>query len=240
MFQMLFDLDELPGLATRLKLFSHNRFNIFSFHDADHGLGGAGSLRSYVEGVLATAQLSLAGGRIALLCMPRIFGHVFNPLSVYYCHHANGALTAMIYEVNNTFGQRHTYLIPAAEQASGLIEQSCEKLFYVSPFMDMEMIYDFKLTPPGETIVTVVNGKDSEGTPLLYAAFNGKRRGLSDRTLTGALLAYPFQTLGVVAAIHWEALKLAVKGMRLRARPSAPAAGLTVVGAPTPSRGEAV
>ena len=229
MFQILFDLDELPDLGRRLRLFSHNRFNAFSFEDRDHGDGAAGPLRAYVERNLAAAGLTLGGGRILLLCLPRVFGHAFNPLSVYYCYDAAGALSAMIYEVNNTFGQRHSYLIPAAPSADRVARQTCAKGFYVSPFMDMDMTYEFTMTSPGETISTVVNGRGPGGAPLIHAAFAGRRRDLTDAVLGRALLAYPFITLGVVAAIHWEAVKLFAKGLRLRRRPPPPAGPVTRV-----------
>ncbi len=231
MFQILFDLDGLPDLDRRLRLFSYNRFNAFSFHDRDHGDGAACSLREYVDRVLGSAGLSLNGGRVALLCMPRVFGHAFNPLSVYYCHDAGGGLVAMIYEVNNTFGQRHTYLIPGTSSADGVARQTCSKGFYVSPFMDMDMTYEFTMTVPGESISTVVNGRGPTGAPLIHAAFAGRRRSLTDSVLGGTLLSYPFLTLGVVVAIHWEALKLFTKGLRLRHRPALPPTPVTVVAA---------
>ena len=148
MFQAVIDLDELPDLAARLNHFAHNHFALFSFHDLDHG-DGSGPLRPYVERVLGEAGLDLGGGPIRLLCMPRILGHVFNPLSIYYCHHPDGRLGAMLYEVNNTFGDRHSYLIPASDDG-GEIRQSADKRLYVSPFMDLDMVYDFRLTLPGE------------------------------------------------------------------------------------------
>lgn len=229
MFQMLFYLDDLPSLARRLKLFSHNGFNVFSFHDADHGDGASGPLRAYVDKVLAKAGLVVNGGRVALLCMPRLFGHVFNPISIYYCFGADKNIEAIIYEVNNTFGQRHTYLIPVNNNTDRAVKQSCAKEFYVSPFMDMDMNYDFKLSTPGVRIATAVNGSDFAGKPLIFAAFTGQRREFTDRALLVLLLAYPFLTLGVVVAIHWEALKLFFKGVRLRARPPPPSTDLTVV-----------
>jgi DUF1365 family protein len=240
MFQMLFYLDELPNLARRLKLFSHDKFNAFSFHDADHVDGAGGSLSAYVDRILAGAGLVVGGGRVALLCMPRLFGHVFNPLSIYYCFRANKTLMAVIYEVRNTFGQRHTYLISTNDIVGGVIKQSCAKEFYVSPFMDMNMNYDFKLTTPSGVIATVVNASDSAGQPLIFAAFTGQRRELTDRTLLAVLLAYPFLTLGVVVAIHWEAMKLFFKGVRLRDRPPPPSTDLTVVEPSASSRNAAV
>jgi DUF1365 family protein len=229
MFQMLFDLDELPNLHRRFRLFSHNRFNVLAFRDTDHGLGSSGSLRTYVETLLAQAGISGDCGPIRLLCMPRIFGHNFNPLSIYYCHDRSNALVAMIYEVSNTFGERHSYLIATTSPDGSVVRQSCDKGFYVSPFMDLEMRYDFRMTTAAETIATAVTGSRSDGAPLIFAAFTGRRRELSDVSLLRVLLAYPFLTLGVVAAIHWEALKLFVKGLRIRQRTPVGRAGLTVV-----------
>jgi DUF1365 family protein len=232
MFQMLLDVDEAPSLDGRLRLFSYNRPGPISFHDADHGDGEKRSLRVYVEHHLSNIGLSIDGGRILLLCMPRIFGHVFNPLSIYYCYGSDAALIAVIYEVNNTFGERHSYLIPAEELVDGSVRQSCDKTFYVSPFMDMDVRYDFKLSRPAATIATVVNGAAIDGGKLIFAAFRGERRAFSDQTLFRLLIAFPFQTLGVVAAIHWEALKLLAKGLRLRRRPEAPRYRVTTFRAP--------
>lgn len=227
MFQMLFDLDELSPLSERLRLFSHNSGNLLSFHDRDHG-DGRDCLREWVDQTLDAAGIATGGGKVLLLCMPRVLGHVFNPISIYYCHRATGELAAMLYEVNNTFGERHSYLIPVVDTAGDTINQSCDKAFYVSPFMDMAMRYDFQMTRPGETIATTVHGKDPAGALLIAAAFAGERRELTDAALASALLRYPLLTLKVVAAIHLEAAKLVLKGLRLRRRPPAPREAVSV------------
>jgi hypothetical protein len=231
-FQGLFDLDELPRLGRKLRLFSYNQTNVFALHDRDHGGGSARGLRPYVEDLLREAGLAVDGGRIALLCMPRIFGFIFNPLSIYYCYGADGPLRATVYEVNNTFGQRHSYVIPVDGADCDQVLQSCKKEFFVSPFMDMDMIYDFKLGLPGETVATCINGKGADGAPLIFASFAGEQRELSDPTLVTALVKYPLLSLGVVAAIHWEAVKLFAKGLRLRPRPSPPLAAVTIATPP--------
>ena len=228
MFQVLLDLDEGPALAARSRLFGWNRPALFSFQERDHGDGRPADLKAYVLETLAEAGIDLAGGRVAILCMPRILGHVFNPLSVYYCRRADGSLAAMLYEVNNTFGQRHSYLIPVAGDGDRDIRQACAKAFYVSPFMDMAMTYAFRLTEPGETLSTAIQGRDGAGRLLIAAAFAGARRRLDDRTLSWAFAAFPLLTLKVVAAIHWEAARLALKGLRLLPRPTAPARAVTV------------
>jgi len=128
-FWMLLDLDEIERLPRVLRLFSHNRFNAVSFHDADHGDGSATPLRAQVERHLAAAGIALGGGAIRLLCMPRILGYGFNPLSVYFCYQRSGLLAAILYEVHNTFGERHSYLIPtggpvsAGHRADAAIDQ---------------------------------------------------------------------------------------------------------------------
>jgi DUF1365 family protein len=230
LFQILVDLDDLPELDRRLRWFSHDRLNLFSVFDRDHGDGRAGPLRGYVEETLAGAGVDIAGGPIRLLCMPRLFGHVFNPISIYWCHRPDGRLAAMLYEVNNTFGQRHSYLIPVDPYAEqGMVRQVCAKAFHVSPFMDMAMTYDFAITAPGETISTSVNGRTTEGAPMITANFSGVRHALTDARLLRALIVFPLMTLKVVAAIHWEAAKLLAKGLRLKPAPRPPARPVSIV-----------
>ena len=231
-FWTLLDLDELPQLTKKLRLFSRERFNLFGFYNSGHGDGSATPLRAQVEAHLDKAGIDLDGGAIRLLCMPRILGFTFNPISVYYCYHRDGVLAALLYEVHNTFGERHTYLIPVEGVADGPLEQHCLKAFYVSPFMDMDIAYTFRVTPPGERIALVIDGSDPQNSGqdgrVLVASLAGERRELTDAALLSAFLAFPLLTLKVVAGIHWEALKLWIKGMRLRPRPPAPAP-ITVV-----------
>ena len=222
--QILFDLDAMPAL----RLFSHNRFNLVSFHDRDHLDGSGTDLRNQVEHALIDAGLQPDGGPIRLLCMPRILGHAFNPISVFFCHRRNGSLMALLYEVNNTFGQRHTYLIPVEDPEAKTIHQHCEKAFYVSPFMPMDMTYSFRVIPPGETTVIVVHGDDEQGR-VITAAFAGRRENLSDAALVSMLLTHGLLSLKVLGAIHWEAAKLWFKGLRIQPRPSPPDHAITIV-----------
>ncbi|MBS0532821.1 MAG: DUF1365 family protein [Proteobacteria bacterium] len=233
-FWMLIDLDETGALSERLALFSRNRFNLFSFHDADHGDGGPASLRAYVDRTLSEHNVDCRGGRIALLCMPRILGYVFNPLSIYFCHRADGSLAALLYEVRNTFGEMHSYLLPVSGDAP-LVHQHCAKEFYVSPFLGMDMTYDFRVAPPGERISVVVAADDKRG-PVLVASLSGERRALTDRALAAIFVSLPLMTLKVMAAIHWEALKIWWKGMRLYPRPPAPRQAVTA--GPVPGGGD--
>ena len=213
-FQLLLDLDEVDAVGRRLRLFSVGRANLFSHHDADHGAGKRGGLRAWAEETLAEAGIAFDGGRILLLAMPRVLGHVFNPLSIYYCHDRAGALAAVIYEVHKTFGERHAYALAAAPGPNGVVRQACAKSFRVSPFLGMEMTYEFALSAPGARIHTGVTALDASGRMVLTAAFAGERRPLGDRELLAALIRYPFLSLKVVAAIHLEAAKLWLKGVR--------------------------
>jgi len=224
----LFDLDELDGLDTSLKLFGYNRLNIVSFWNKDHGNGDGKALRPYVENILKTADIDIAGGPIRLLCYPRLFGYVFNPLSVYYCYSKDEALQAIIYEVSNTFGERHSYVIPTGAQSDGVIKQKCRKGFYVSPFMEMDAEYAFRMVAPSERISVSITQSDEEGT-LLKADFTGHETALSDKSLMHVITRYPLMTVKVILGIHWEALKLWRKGLKLITRPPAPTKAVTLV-----------
>jgi uncharacterized protein len=226
-FSLLLDLDGIDALAARLWLFSRNRFNLFSFHDKDYGDGSGNPLRVQVERHMTKAGLEPDGGSIRLLTMPRILGYAFNPLSVYFCHRRSGALTAILYEVNNTFGQRHSYLMPVTNDGQGPIVQHCPKRFYVSPFLDMNMTYTFRIVPPGERVGIAINGRDAQG-PIIVASLFGKRGALSDSGLALAFAVYPLLTLKVMIGIHWEALLIWLKGVRLRDRPPPPDRAVTL------------
>ena len=228
MLTLLLDLDELPALARRLRLFSVDRFNLFGFSAADHLAGGGDSLRAQVEAAMAAAGVAPDGGRILLLAMPRVLGTVFNPLSVFFCHGKDGTLRAVLYEVNNTFGQRHSYLIPLDRPAEGTIRQECAKRFYVSPFMDMALRYRFRLTQPGEKLGLAIEVSDQRGT-LLTAGLSARRRPLTDAALLRGFLRHPLMAAQVLGGIHWEALKLWRKGMRVRPRPAPPPAPISIV-----------
>ncbi len=219
---MLLDLAAMPNL----RWLGHNRFNLFSFHECDHG-AGVGPLQAWVEEKLREAGMDPDGGRILLLTMPRFLGHAFNPISLFFCHARDGALRAILYEVNNTFGQRHSYLIPVRLDETP-IRQNCAKAFYVSPFMDMGLDYAFTVHPPDAAFGLHIAVSDQQGL-MLNATMAGRRETLSDAVLLRTALAFPFQGLKVVAAIHWEALFIWVKGIALRPRPAPPSQAVSIV-----------
>lgn len=224
--QVLLDLDSLPALDRRLRFFSVGRFNLFSFRPDDHG-DGAGDPAGWARALMAQAGVD-ASGPVRLLCAPRVLGYAFNPLSVYFCHDGQGRLSGLVHQVNNTFGERHSYVIPAAPDADGLVRQACAKRFFVSPFMDMEMTYRFTVRPPGEQLTVRVDGADRNG-PLIAAIVTSRRRPLDDSQLLRAFLAQPWMAIAAPAGIGWGALRLWLKGVRYRHRPPAPARPATVV-----------
>jgi DUF1365 family protein len=225
-FWFVFDLDEIDALARTSKLFSHNRFNIFSFHDRDYGDRSGAPPRAYVERQMTQAGMAPDGGAIRLLTLPRMLGFVFNPLSVYFIHHPDGGLRAILWEVSNTFGERHSYLIPVADSEAPAIRQSCAKRLHVSPFLDMDMTYRFRVIPPAERMTVTITGSDVDGA-MIVAAMSGARKPFGDRELFRAFASVPFMTLKVMLAIHWEALRIWLKGVRFRASPPPPATSLT-------------
>lgn len=234
-WSVLLDLDELPTLDRRLRLFSVDRFNLFSFHARDRGDGTGRDLKGRVEEAMRRAGVVPDGGPIRLFTMPRLLGWSFNPLSIFFCHRRDGRLAAILWEVDNTFGERHGYLIPIEEIVDGEIRQSCDKAFHVSPFMDMEQTYAFRVRPPADLFSLVIDVHDAEGR-ILTARHLARRRDLTDGALLALFFAVPFLTLKVVGGIHWEALKLWLKGMRSRRKPPPPAVPISFV--PPRSTGE--
>lgn len=235
-FSMWLDLDEIPKLASHLRLFSHNRWNILSFQDRDHGPRDGRPLRPWLEATLWNAGIDIAGGPIRVLCFPRLFGYVFNPLSIWFCFHKNGTLKAILYEVGNTFGEWHGYLMPLTgkDPTSGVIRQSCDKVFHVSPFIDMAATYDFRLRVPDSALSILIEERYANGT-LLIAAQSGRRAPLTGRNLLRILLAYPLMTVKVIIAIHWEALRLWRKGVPFYRQPPRPSIDVSVGRADAPA-----
>jgi uncharacterized protein len=222
-FYLLLDIDRIDEAAHGLRLFSHNRFNLLAFHDRDHG-DRSGHLRPWAEKVLAGAGIALEGGRIRLLALPRLLGHVFNPISLWYCEHRDGTLRAVIAEVSNTFGEKHCYLLSAGGAAMAYeAPLDKDKCFHVSPFLDLVGRYRFTVGEPGERLRLVIH-ETREGRPLLDAAVAGERRPLRDGAILKLVALMPLMTLKVVAAIHWEALKLWLRGARFHSKPAPPRA----------------
>ena len=227
-FSCLFDVERLDALAGRLRLFSYNRANLFSLFDRDHT--GGESLASHLAQVAQTSGHGAQIARFMMLCYPRVLGYVFNPLTVYFGLDADDEVRLIIYEVTNTFGERKSYVLPAKPNATGLVHQECRKRLYVSPFNAVEGSYNFHATPPGAELTVGVALKTDHG-PVLKAHFRGTRSPFTDASLMRALARTGWMTVKVMAAIHYEALKLWIKGLRPVHRPPAPQTAITYVNA---------
>lgn len=227
-FSLLLDLDELPALTARLRLFSLGRFNLFSFHEADYGLSPGKPLKAQIEALVTQAGFVADGGPVRVLTIPRILGYAFNPLNVFFCHRRDGALEAIVCEVNNTFGERHAYVMSGQAAPGEPVRSACAKRFYVSPFMSMDMTYDFRIDPDPSGLMIGIRGSDADGA-MIMAVHATKRVELSDAALLRVFVSHPLMMLKVIGGIHWEALKLWWKGVKLVERPKAPDIPVTIV-----------
>jgi DUF1365 family protein len=219
---LLIDLDRLDDADRQSPLFGVNRPALYSFRARDHGERDGSNLRAFAQRRADEHGIDLTGGRVRLLCYPRLLGYAFNPLSMYFCDDAAGQLALMIYEVRNTFGDVYAYALPVrdGEMTEAGVRQQQEKEFYVSPFIDMPMRYHFRVSPPADDVKLRILETDAAG-PLLSATFSGKHQPLTTANLLRAFAAFPLVSFKIIAAIHWEALRLWIKGMRLVPRPSA-------------------
>jgi hypothetical protein len=217
---VLIDLNRLQEADGAARLFSVNRFNLVSFHERDHGPCDGTPLRAHVEAQLAARGVAGPLGRILLLAYPRCLSVVFNPLAIYYAFDRQERLAGVIYEVRNTFGERHSYVLPVTPGTitPAGVRQSARKAFYVSPFIAMDGTYDFRLGIDAGGLRLRILESDRQG-PLLATGFTGRPRDLTSFTALAAFGLVPLMTLKVVAGIHWEALRLWLKGLKPLPRP---------------------
>lgn len=222
-FSLLVDVDQLVTLAGMTRLLAINRAGILTFHERDHVEEDGETLRQFADRLLARAGLERPAARILLLAYPRMFGYVFNPLSTYFAYGDDDRPIAIIYAVRNTFGERHSYVAPilAGDISPAGIRQTRRKVFHVSPFMDMGLRYHFRIFPPGKTVRIRIH-ETAGKKPVMAATFNGVAAPLTDAMLARCLIRFPFMTMKVMAGIHWEALKLWLKGARFRTGPPPP------------------
>jgi DUF1365 family protein len=209
MWMMSVDLDE----TAETPLFRRNRPGLVSLHDADHGPRDGTALRPWVEAHLARLRLDRFAARIRFMMIPRVLGYAFNPIALFACHDASGRLGAVIHQVKNTFGDQTAYALPVADP-SGTIEQAAAKRMHVSPFFDMRGGYRFAFNDPAcdEFRLTIRYGADDQ--PRMTAFMRLQSRPLTDGALARLLLAMPLMPAKVFAAIHWEALRLKLRGAR--------------------------
>ena len=219
---------------------ARNRFGLVSFFDCDHGDGRADSL-AWLDEVLARERVDDADGEVWLHCYPRVVGHTFKPVSFWYCHRADSSLAAIVVEVNNTFGERHCYLLTGPDLAFGR-ELHATKVFHVSPFCDVAGGYRFRfmcsglhpaadgsrksIPMPSPTTIARIDHHDAHG-PLIETSVSGVLQPLSAAAIRHAFFGMPLMTLGVVARIHWQALRLWFKRVPVLRKPPAPSTFIT-------------
>ena len=212
-FSLLLDLSELELLNDKIRFFSFNKFNLISFFEKDHGNRDGTSLVNWVKNYLKKNQIETENIKIKLLCYPRIFGYVFNPLSVFFVYDKKEKLVSILYEVKNTFGEQHTYVF-RIDNENNLIQNNCSKKFHVSPFIQMDCNYFFKILIPGERLSIIIDQYDPTGK-ILFASQNGKKANLTGKELIKSYLKHPLMTFKIISAIHFEAFKLWIKGIKL-------------------------
>ena len=211
-FSLLIDLSEIHLLDKELKIFSYNKFNIISFYDKDHGARDGSSVENWVKDNLKKNNIDTNDIQIKLLCYPRIFGYVFNPLSVFYIYDKNSNLISILYEVKNTFGEQHTYIFKTNIN-NNLVQHMCKKKFHVSPFIEMDCVYFFRLLKPDNKISVIIDQNDKEGK-ILYASQDGVKSEITNSNMIKSYLKHPLMTFKIILAIHFEAFKLWSKGIK--------------------------
>ncbi|MBK5106204.1 MAG: DUF1365 domain-containing protein [Burkholderiales bacterium] len=215
-------LSELSrGRRTYGGLFSVNRWNLLSLRHADHGDGG--DPLAWIRGLLAREGIHAADGEVVLQTFPRVLGYVFNPVSFWFCHDRAGALRAVLAVVNNTFGERHSYLLARADQlpiAEGELLEA-RKVLHVSPFCPVRGGYRFRFLQPEGRALARIDYADEQGD-LLHTSVSGRAELLSAATLARAFFGYPLMTLGIILRIHYQALRLWVKRVPFFTKPEPP------------------
>tara|TARA_Y100001936_G_scaffold166741_1_gene162970 strand:+ start:61 stop:825 length:765 start_codon:yes stop_codon:yes gene_type:complete len=211
-FSLLIDLSELDELNKKIRFFSFNKFNLISFHEKDHGERDGSSIIEWVKLNLKNNNISYDKIKIKLLCYPRILGYVFNPLSVFFVYDENEKLISILYEVKNTFGEQHTYVF-RVDNESNLIQNNCSKKFHVSPFIEMDCKYFFRILNPNKKLSIIIDQYDKDGK-ILFASQDGKRSDLDSKQLIKSYLKHPLMTFKIISAIHFEAFKLWAKGIK--------------------------
>lgn len=217
-FSFLVDIDRIEE-ATKSPVLSHNRFNLFSLYDNDHGSRSGDGWREWIDTLLDKNGLSNAKHTIKLLCFPRVLGYAFNPLSLWYCYGKEGQLYAIVCEVSNTFGEHHHYVLHNDNQPyADKVNAHKKKGFHVSPFIDMEAEYHFILSPPDESLHIVIN-EYQEQALMLTATQRGQRIPFNTSKLLSLFFRMPLLTLKVMTLIHWQALKIWWRGATFYKKP---------------------
>jgi len=214
----------LSRLASmRGPLLSINRWNLLSFHFRDHGARDGSHPLEWIRALLAREGLAAADGEVWLHSFPRVLGYVFNPVSFWFCEDRAGRTRAIVAEVNNTFGERHSYLLAHPDGRPIHAGEALEtrKVFHVSPFCTLRGGYRFRFLAQNAQRIARIDYADEAG-PLLITSLAGRSAPLGSRAILGALLRHPLMTFGVIARIHWQALKLWAKRVPFHSKPALP------------------
>ena len=218
-FNLLLNIDDLSGLNKKYKLFSYNRFNLFSFHDKDHGKKDGTSIKDWILEILVNCDIKISKDELKVLCLcyPRILGYVFNPISVWSVYDKKDILRLLIYEVRNTFGEDHSYVVKINNENDKL-NHNRKKRFHVSPFIDLNASYNFSTNINNEKVNITIKESNNDN-PILLASFSGKSKKFNDWNLFLLFFKYPLMTLKVIYGIHIQALFLWVKRVKFVPHP---------------------
>jgi len=234
-FYVMLDLDlfEPPGHTAQSaqgkpsalpRGLSLDRFNIFSLYQRDYGdMGTPGiSIKQHIQSLASDGGCSGRPQKIMMLTMPRILGYSFNPLTTFYCYGADDRLMAILYEVHNTFGERHTYVFPISAEGADIPRHEADKKFHVSPFFDIEGSYLFSQKKPGDQLSLTIRYKGADGGHNMTACLKARQVPLTAGNLARLFFQIPLVTVKVTAAIHYEALRLWLKRLRVFTKPALP------------------
>ena len=211
-FSLLIDLDELKIINNEIRIFSYNKFNLISFFDKDHGPRDGSSVKVWVLKNLEKINIFNKNVKIKILCFPRIFGYVFNPLSIFYIYDDELKLISILYEVKNTFGEQHVYIFKTTDEK--VIQNNCKKKFHVSPFIEMDCEYFFKILKPDNRLSVVIDQFDKEGK-IFFASQDGEAIEFNAKNLINSFFSHPLMSFKIILAIHFEAFRLWIKGVKL-------------------------
>jgi hypothetical protein len=211
----------LPLLSMKSLPVAHNRRGLLSFYDRDHGLCDGSDLEAWARNILLEHSIDEADGEIQLVCMPRVLGYVFNPVSFWFCYDRSESLRALLCEVHNTFGEGHTYLCVKEDHQPITPEDRMhgEKLFHVSPFLECDGYYQFQFSINEKKLYVGINYSDQQKSKTLMTSLMGELHPMNLSTCRKAFWQYPLVTSHAVFLIHWQALKLIIKGIRYRSKP---------------------
>ncbi|MEI8312938.1 MAG: DUF1365 domain-containing protein [Verrucomicrobiota bacterium] len=217
-FLFLLDLDELAELENKIPVFSFDGPNLYSLRSADYFQYQSGAIRENLMIFLRSEGFEKAPAGVRLLTLPRLLGYTFNPISIFFCYDESGLPMTSVVQVGNTFGELKPYLVPLE---GGRFHVRVRKNFYVSPFSDLDLAFDFRIDIPGDRLRVLIDDYSGDDKTLL-SALSGTRRELTLGSLLFLTLKYPLVTLKIIALIHWEALRLWLKGIPHRLKESDP------------------